>query len=39
MLVGKLIYLSHSCIDIAYVVSVVSEFMHQPSKNHIKTVV
>jgi len=33
-LVGKLIYLSHTCPDIAYAVSVVSQFMHQPSKDH-----
>ncbi|GJS24195.1 putative RNA-directed DNA polymerase [Tanacetum coccineum] len=29
-LVGKLIYLSNTCPDIAYVVGVVSQFMHQP---------
>jgi len=30
-LVGKLIYLSHTRPDIAYAVSVVSQFMHNPS--------
>ena len=29
-LVGKLIYLSHTRSDIAYVVNVVSQFMHDP---------
>lgn len=38
-LVGKLIYLSHTHPDIAYAVSVVSQFMHQPSKDHMKAVV
>ncbi|KAI5345136.1 hypothetical protein L3X38_013013 [Prunus dulcis] len=34
-LVGKLIYLSHTSPDIAYVVSVVSQFMHSPSEDHM----
>ena len=34
-LVGKLIYLSHTRPDIAYVVSVVSQFMHCPSEDHM----
>lgn len=38
-LVGKLIYLSHTCPDIAYDVSVVSQFMHNPSKSHMETVI
>jgi hypothetical protein len=38
-LVGKLIYLSHTRHDIAYTVSVGSQFMHQPSKDHIKTMI
>jgi hypothetical protein len=38
MLVGKLIYLSHTRRDIAYEVSVVSQFMHSPSEEHMKTV-
>jgi hypothetical protein len=31
-LVGKLIYLSHTRLNIAYAVSIVSEFMHFPSE-------
>jgi len=37
-LVGKLIYLSHTRPDIAYAVSVVSQFMHNPSKSHMEAV-
>ncbi|GJR74301.1 putative RNA-directed DNA polymerase [Tanacetum coccineum] len=37
-MVGKLIYLSHTRPDIAYTVGVVSQFMHQPQKNHMKAV-
>jgi hypothetical protein len=37
-LVGKLIYLGHTRLDIAYVVSVVSQFMHVPSEAHIDAV-
>lgn len=37
-LAGKLIYLSHTSPDIAYVVSVVSRFMHAPSEDHMKVV-
>ncbi|WJZ89883.1 hypothetical protein VitviT2T_009069 [Vitis vinifera] len=37
-LVGKLIYLSHTRPDIAYAVSVVSQFMHRPSEDHMDTV-
>ena len=35
---GKLIYLSHTRLDIAYVVSVVSQFMHCPSEDHMNVV-
>lgn len=35
---GKLIYLSYNRPDIAYVVSVVSRFMHAPSEDHMKVV-
>ncbi|KAL5823155.1 hypothetical protein ACOSQ4_021055 [Xanthoceras sorbifolium] len=37
-LVGKLIYLSHTRPDIAYAVSVVSQFMHNPKETHLKAV-
>lgn len=38
-LVGKLIYLSHTRPDIAYAVSVVSQYMHNPSKDHMDAVI
>lgn len=37
-LVGKLIYLSHTRPDIAYAVSVVSQYMHNPSEEHTNAV-
>ncbi|CAL9022112.1 unnamed protein product, partial [Prunus brigantina] len=37
-LVGRLIYLSHTRPDIAYAVSVVSQFMHSPSEDHMNSV-
>ncbi|XP_061343024.1 uncharacterized protein LOC133289168 [Gastrolobium bilobum] len=37
-LVGRLIYLSHTRSDIAYAVSVVSRFMHNPSEDHMAAV-
>lgn len=37
-LVGKLIYLSHARPDIAYAVSVVSQFMHAPRSPHLEAV-
>ncbi|CAL9001282.1 unnamed protein product [Prunus brigantina] len=37
-LVGRLIYLSHTRPDIAYAVSVVSQFMHSPSEIHMEAV-
>jgi Reverse transcriptase (RNA-dependent DNA polymerase) len=37
-LVGKLIYLSHTRPDIAYVVGVVSQFMHDPKEEHMDAV-
>ena len=36
---GKLIYLSHTKLDIAYVVSLVSQFMHNSSKDHMNVVI
>ena len=35
-LVGRLIYLSHTRLDIAFVVSVVSQFMHSPGSQHFE---
>ena len=35
-LLGKLIYLSHRRLDIAFVVSLVSQFMHSPYKKHLE---
>ncbi|XP_050909535.1 uncharacterized mitochondrial protein AtMg00810-like [Lathyrus oleraceus] len=37
-LVGKLIYLSHTRRDIAFSVSVVSQFMHSPFEEHLEAV-
>ena len=37
-LVGRLIYLSHTRPDIAFAVSVVSQFMHVPRVNHMEAV-
>jgi hypothetical protein len=38
-LVGKLIYFSHTRPDIAYAVSIVSQFMHCPSEEHMAAVI
>jgi DNA-binding protein len=35
-LVGKLIYLSHTQPNIAYVVSVINQFMHNPKEVHLQ---
>ena len=37
-LVGRVIYLSHTCPDIAFVVSMVNQFMHSPRPTHFKVV-
>ena len=37
-LVGKLIYLSHTRLDIAFAVSRVSQHMHFPTKDHMEEV-
>ncbi|KAA0045080.1 reverse transcriptase [Cucumis melo var. makuwa] len=37
-LVGKLIYLSHTCPDISFAVSAISQFMHAPYEEHMKAV-
>ena len=37
-LVGKLIYLSHTKIDISQVVNIVSQFMQAPYKDHMEAV-
>ncbi|KAK2967234.1 hypothetical protein RJ640_002061 [Escallonia rubra] len=37
-IVGKLIYLSHTRPDIAFAVSVISQFMHSPKKKHLDAV-
>ena len=37
-LVGKLIYLSHTRLEIAFAMSVVSQFMHSPYEEHLKVI-
>ncbi|KAH9689179.1 retrovirus-related pol polyprotein from transposon RE1 [Citrus sinensis] len=37
-LVGRLMYLSHTRLDLAYALSVVSQFMHNPGEQHMKVV-
>ena len=37
-LVGKLIYLAHTRLDIGFSVSVVSQFMNNPSEEHMEAV-
>jgi len=37
-LVGRLMYLVHTRLDLAYILSVISQFMHSPSEEHIKVV-
>ena len=35
---GRLIYLSHTCPDMAFAVSMVSQFMHAPGPKHLEVV-
>ena len=37
-MVGRLIYLAHTRPDLAYVVSMVSQFMHDPKVKHMQAV-
>ena len=37
-LVGRLMYLAHSRPDLAYALSIVSQFMHNPGKQHMNAV-
>jgi len=36
-MMGRLIYLSHKHPDITYAISLVSQFMHNPSEVHMET--
>jgi Reverse transcriptase (RNA-dependent DNA polymerase) len=38
-LIGKLIYLSHTRPDIAYAVGIISQFMHNPSEDHMGAII
>ncbi|KAH9763832.1 retrovirus-related pol polyprotein from transposon RE1 [Citrus sinensis] len=38
-LIGRLMYLSHTRPDLAYALSVVSQFMHNPGEQHMKAVI
>ncbi|KAK9186936.1 hypothetical protein WN944_018325 [Citrus x changshan-huyou] len=37
-LIGRLMYLSHTRPDLAYALSVVSQFMHNPEEQHMKAI-
>lgn len=37
-LIGRLMYLSHTRQDLAYALSLVSQFMHNPGEQHMKVV-
>ena len=37
-LMGKLVYLPHTQLDIVFAVSIVSQFMHSPNEVHLKAV-
>jgi hypothetical protein len=36
--VGKLFYLSYTILDIAYAVSIISQFIHTPNKEYLEAV-
>ena len=38
-LVGRLMYLAHTRLDLAYALSIVSQFMHNPGEQHMNAVV
>ena len=38
-LIGRLMYLEHARFDLAYALSVVSQFMHPPSEEHMNVVI
>ena len=38
-IVGRLMYLAHTQPDLAYALSVVSQFMHSPSEEHMNAVI
>jgi len=38
-LVGRLMYLAHTRPDLAYALSVISQFMHSPSEEHMNVVI
>ena len=38
MLIGKLIYLAHTRLNISFVVSCVSQFLHLPNEYHMEAV-
>ena len=37
-LIGRLMYLDHTRPDLAYALSIVSQFMHNPGEQHMNTV-
>ena len=37
-MMGKLIYSSHTCPDVSFVVSIVNQFMQTPYKEHMETI-
>ena len=37
-LVGRLMYLAHTRLDLAYTLSIVSQFMHNPGEQHMNAI-